>query len=103
MGKWFTYVAALSLVGACRPAPADKVDTGKEHELPLGDCTAGTPPEIDGIVIEEGDGTAEGPSLLVALTASDEDADLHSYQIELWFDDEIDGFVDQGTQNHIAP
>lgn len=101
MDSRFTFAVALSLAGACRAAPEDKGDTGADSGSVS--CVPGTAPEIDGFSIDEGTSTAEGPSLLVELTASDSDGDLHSYQVDLWFDEQVDGSVDEGSDNHITP
>ena len=101
MARRFTIGAAMSLAGACQTTPADKVDTatisGQEA------CVPGTPPSIDSMGVTEGQGTDDGPSILVQLQASDEDGDLHDYQLQIWFDDELDGAVDRTSYNRLTP
>ena len=101
MAMRFTIGAAMSLAGGCQTAPADKVDTGTSsgHEA----CVPGTPPSIDSMGVTQGQGTDDGPSILVQLQASDEDGDLHDYQVQIWFDDEVDGAVDRTSYNRMTP
>jgi hypothetical protein len=101
MARRFTFAAALGLAGACSSTSEKEADSGWESDL--AECTPGTRPEIDGLSIEEGPGTSDGPSLLVKITGSDADGDLHSYEIDLWFDDTVDGSVEVWTDNRIAP
>jgi hypothetical protein len=101
MAKRFTFAAALSLAGACSSTAGTKADSWQDSGVAV--CTPGTRPEIDGLSIEEGEGTPDGPSMLVKITGSDADGDLHRYEIDLWFDGTLDGSVETGTENHIAP
>ena len=101
MARWFTIGAAMSLAGACQTTPADKVDTAVTSQHAA--CVPGTPPSIDAMGVLQGQGTDDGPSILIQLQASDEDGDLHDYQVDIWFDDELDEAVDRTSYNRITP
>ncbi len=96
----FISLAAVVLAGACQAAPESKEDTGSSAPA---ECTPGSRPRITDFSVERGVAVAEGPTLLVELSATDADGDLWTYQVDLWFDGVVDGAVDRGEDNHIAP
>jgi hypothetical protein len=99
MGRWFIFSGTLGLVGACAAAPEKDGDTGSVSVAT--DCVPETAPQIDGLSIEAVEG--DPPSLWVELSASDEDGDLSPFEVHLWFDQVVDGDVEQGEDNLISP
>ena len=98
-----TSLVAVALMGACRSAPGPKDDTGGGGAETPSECTHAAPPEIEDLSVEEGEPTADGPTLLVRLSGTDADGDLQEYEVDLWFDEVVNGAVEQGEANHIAP
>lgn len=78
-------------------------DTGKDTAPGIGDNTgddcSGAAPVIDAFTIEEGDVITnedgqEQPSLNITVEFEDDDWDLNTVTMNVWFDDTVDGSVD---------
>lgn len=93
---------ALLMLGACKGG--DDTDTDGLPATGDTDVTTGcgeTVPTITEITLEDG-GMSEGdqcgdeivPMWLIQLEADDEDGDLTDYRMDVWFDKEVDGVVD---------
>lgn len=66
-------------------------------------CPPGVPPVISEVLVENG-GLADFdgetlPTVLVSAVVSDEDGDISSYKLDIWYDDTVDGSVEQGSTN----
>lgn len=76
-------------------------DTGDSADTDVPSC-GGAAPVIDGILVENAglqdlDGEGESPTVLLTIAMSDEDNDLQPFQVDLWWDDVVDGVVDPAS------
>ncbi|MDP6931523.1 MAG: hypothetical protein QGG40_01345 [Myxococcota bacterium] len=101
-------VAVFALAAGCTSQKAD--DSGAPPLLQSGDDSAvtceGTPPEIVDFTVENG-GIQEHenesyPSLVIEVEVTDADADLETYALDVWYDDEIDGAVDTTSDSELS-
>lgn len=98
------FLLPLAALAACN---GDPKDTSEPPPLSLDDtaedtdCDAHAPVVTEVLVENGGEHSFEGdmlPSLLVKTTAEDEDGDLDVMSVKLWWDTEVDDFVDtEGT------
>jgi hypothetical protein len=76
-------------------------DSGDSADTGVPSC-GGAAPVIDGLLVENAglqdlDGEGESPTVLLTISMSDEDEDLQPFQVDLWWDDVVDGVVDPAT------
>jgi len=94
----------LATTGCTFGDGGDETDTD-DPPIPDGssaDC-GDTPPVIEEVWVEDGGMTTyegdEYPSIVVRARVTDEDADLHYYEMAVWYDTGVDGRVlTEGTQ-----
>jgi hypothetical protein len=91
---WLLACADMIKEDSSNAPPINQDDSGEAA------CT-GTPPVLEEVVIQDGgqiqaeDGTMYD-SLLIAGRATDVDRDLHIVDLDIWYDDLVDGSVDTG-------
>lgn len=89
----------------CRAACTDFLETLQDAYggCEIHDCQAHTAPEIsalsltNGGMVEDPESGDSRPSVEIGVTATDADGNLNTMQVDLWFEDDADGSVDDSA------